>query len=218
MKKILLFSVIALSLGAISASAQDKKAGPAAPEVKAAGKKCADCPMHKKAAAAAEKTINCPEAKGAKKHDCANCGGKMCPEKVPGASAIVTNTKDGVEVNITAKDKDAVARIQALAAPHYENKGNKCAGCPTTVRGAETKFEYIPAGIKVTITAQAPEAVKQIQAAAAKEFSGPAPKAEAAKGKQEAKASKKYTCPMKCVISDKPGKCPKCGMPMEEIK
>jgi rubrerythrin len=32
------------------------------------------------------------------------------------------------------------------------------------------------------------------------------------------KAGKKYTCAMKCVEADKPGKCPKCGMPMKETK
>jgi hypothetical protein len=36
--------------------------------------------------------------------------------------------------------------------------------------------------------------------------------------KKEAKAKTKYTCAMKCVISEKPGKCPKCGMPMEAVK
>lgn len=35
--------------------------------------------------------------------------------------------------------------------------------------------------------------------------------------KNEAKG-KLYTCPMGCAESDKPGKCPKCGMPMAEKK
>ncbi|MBI2898804.1 MAG: hypothetical protein HYY17_01325 [Planctomycetes bacterium] len=30
------------------------------------------------------------------------------------------------------------------------------------------------------------------------------------------KVEKKYACPMKCATSDSPGKCPKCGMEMEE--
>ena len=31
-------------------------------------------------------------------------------------------------------------------------------------------------------------------------------------------ASAKYVCPMGCASSDKPGKCPKCGMDMAEQK
>lgn len=40
-------------------------------------------------------------------------------------------------------------------------------------------------------------------------------------GKGDAKAAspaRKYMCPMKCATSDKPGKCPKCGMEMAEVK
>lgn len=29
--------------------------------------------------------------------------------------------------------------------------------------------------------------------------------------------TKKYACPMQCKLSDKPGKCPKCGMEMWEV-
>lgn len=29
---------------------------------------------------------------------------------------------------------------------------------------------------------------------------------------------KEYACPMKCATSDAPGKCPKCGMDMEEVR
>ena len=32
----------------------------------------------------------------------------------------------------------------------------------------------------------------------------------------ETKAAKKFACPMNCATSDKPGKCPKCGMLMKE--
>lgn len=30
-------------------------------------------------------------------------------------------------------------------------------------------------------------------------------------------AGEKYACPMGCVQSDKPGKCPKCGMEMKKL-
>ncbi|OGS13988.1 MAG: hypothetical protein A2234_05405 [Elusimicrobia bacterium RIFOXYA2_FULL_58_8] len=206
MKKTILFSIMTLALCA--AFAQNTRAA----EVKPAGKNCADCPMHKKAAAGAAKTINCPETKNAQKHDCGkNCGGKICPEKITGATASVTNTQAGVEVSISSKNRQTVAKIQQAAVPHYAGKNNKCAGCPTTVPGAETTFENTPAGILVKITGKTPETVKLIQAAAAKEF-------VKTDGKADAKVSKKYACPMNCAASDKPGKCPKCGMPMEEKK
>lgn len=39
-----------------------------------------------------------------------------------------------------------------------------------------------------------------------------------AKKKPAAEAKKVYVCPMGCAKSDKPGKCPKCGMKLEEKK
>lgn len=201
MKKTILFSIVALALAAGSAAAHcgkcpgDKKAEPAKAEMKA-GKKhdCGDCPMHKK--------------QGAKK-----CGGMTCPEKMKGAQTVSKNIANGVEVTITAKDAETAAKIQELAVVHYSPKAEKCPGCPTTVTGAETQVANIEGGVKVTITGKTPEAVKKIQSASANEHKGPAKE-----GKKEAKASKKYTCAMKCVEAAAPGKCPKCGMAMGEIK
>lgn len=215
MKKTFLFAVIALAVGAASAFAHcgncpgDKKAGDAkAAEAKPGKKKdCGDCPMHKK--------------QGAKK-----CGGMTCPEKLKGAETVSKNIENGVEVTTTAKDKETVAQIQELALVHYGPKAEKCPGCPTTMPGAETKVANIENGIKVTITGKTPEAVKKIQEASSREHSGghaaemkgPAKARAAHQAKKEAMAAKKYSCAMKCVEADKPGKCPKCGMPMEEIK
>jgi len=177
----------------------DKKAEPAKTEMKGAkAHDCGDCPMHKK--------------QGAKK-----CGGVTCPEKMKGAETVSKNIENGVEVIITGKDAETAAMIQELAVVHYSPKAEKCHGCPTTVPGAETKMENIQNGVKVTITGKTPEAVKAIQAASAAEH-----KSQAAglkkDGKKEVKAARKYMCEMKCVESAKPGKCPKCGMPMQEIK
>ncbi|OGR77797.1 MAG: hypothetical protein A2X32_00015 [Elusimicrobia bacterium GWC2_64_44] len=207
MKKTILFSIIALALGAGAAFAScgncpgDKKADSAkAAEAKPAKKDCADCPMHKKHA-----------GKGAAK----KCGGVTCPETIAGAETVSKKIEGGVEVLTTAKDAETVAKIQELALVHYTPKADKCPGCPTTVPGAETKVENIENGIRVTITGKTPGIVKQIQEASAKEHAGPHAKPEA---KKQAKAAKKYMCAMKCVESDRPGKCPKCGMPMSEVK
>ena len=177
----------------------DKKAEPAKTEMKGAkAHDCGDCPMHKK--------------QGAKK-----CGGVTCPEKMKGAETVSKNIENGVEVIITGKDAETAAMIQELAVVHYSPKAEKCHGCPTTVPGAETKMENIQNGVKVTITGKTPEAVKAIQAASAAEHKGQTAGLKK-DGKKEVKAARKYMCEMKCVESAKPGKCPKCGMPMQEIK
>jgi len=213
MKKTILFSVLILSLGAGAAFAHcgncpgDKKAEAKkeAPAAKKAGHDCGDCPMHKKEG----------QAKNASKM----CGGATCPEKLPGTDTVSRKIEGGVEVLTTSKNKETVAQIQELAMVHYGPKADKCPGCPTTVPGAETKVVNIENGIKVTITGKTPETVKLIQQASDREHGGHAHKGEAGKEvKKEAKAAKKYMCAMKCVESAKPGKCPKCGMPMEEIK
>lgn len=174
----------------------DKKAEPAKTEMKGAkAHDCGDCPMHKK--------------QSAKK-----CGGMTCPEKMKGAETVSKNTESGVEVTITGKDAETAAKIQELAVVHYSPKADKCPGCPTTVPGAETRMENIQNGVKVAITGKTPETIKKIQAASAAEHKG-----QSAEMKKEGKkAAKKYMCAMKCVAAAKPGKCPKCGMPMQEIK
>lgn len=210
MKKIAMLSLIAIVAGAAAAFAHcgncpgDKKSGGAkAAEARPGKKNCGDCPTHKK--------------QNAKK-----CGGMTCPEKIKGAETVSKNIENGVEVTTTAKDKETVAQIQELALVHYGAKEGKCSGCPTTVPGAETKAVNIENGIMVTITGKTPEAIKKIQAASGKEhsggMSGPAKARTAHQAKKGAMAAKKYACAMKCVETEKPGNCPKCGMPLEEIK
>ncbi len=196
MKKAILISLIALATGAVPAFAVDapKNGRKAA----APGSDCADCPMHKKA--------------GAKK-----CSGRMCPEKIAGVQTVAKNIPGGVEVTMTAKNKETIAQLQELALVHYNSKETMDPACPGRVLGAETKLENIADGARVLITGKTPEVVKQIQEASAKEHlkAGCPGKKESGK---EAKASKKYICPMKCAEADKPGKCPKCGMEMTEKK
>lgn len=209
MKKLIVLAALALSISAGTAFANcgkcpgDKKAEPAKAGMKAAKKDCGNCPMHKKQAAK-------------------KCGGMTCPEKIKGAETVTKNIDSGVEVTTTAKDKDTAARIQELALVHHAPKAEKCPDCPTTVPGAETKVANIENGIRVTITGKTPETVKAIQEASAKEHAadmgGPARARATQQSKKEAAAARKYTCAMKCVTADKPGKCPKCGMPMEEVK
>lgn len=195
MKKTILFCVIALALGAGAAFTAD---APAKAGKKAAAPKedCANCPMHKKA--------------GPKK-----CSGKMCPEQIPGVTTVSKNVPAGIEVTMTAKDKETVAQLQELALVHYGNKETMDPACPGRVEGAESKLENTADGAKVMITGKTPEVIKKIQEASAREHMKAAPaKAE----KKEAKASKQYVCPMGDYQGNKPGKCPKCGMQLLEKK
>lgn len=186
MKKVILFSLIALAIGAAPVFA-------AAP-----GSDCANCPMHKMAAAK-------------------KCSGTMCPGKMAGVQTAAKNVTGGVEVTLTAKNKETIAQLQKLALAHYSGKDNMDPACPGRVQGAETKLENTADGARVLITGKTPEVVKQIQQASAKEHMKAGCPGKKESGK-EAKASKKYVCPMNCAEADKPGKCPKCGMKMTEKK
>jgi rubrerythrin len=199
MKKTMIFAALVLAVSAGAAFAHcgkcpgDKKAGDAkAAEAKPGKKDCGDCPSKKK------------------------CSGKMCPETIPGVETSARNIKDGVEITMTAKSQETIAQAQELAVVHYSAKETMDKNCPGRVPGAEIKIENLPNGVKVFMTGKTPETVKKIQAASAREHAHAASVKTA--GKKEAKAGKKYMCAMKCVEAAAPGKCPKCGMPMEEIK
>lgn len=194
MKKIAMFAFIT-AFAAAAAFAQDKASAPAKPATAsaAAGKHaCADRPLHRKNK---------------------KCAGMTCPEKLKGVRTVSTKIPEGVELTLTAKDKETADKVQELALVHYGSKAEKCPGCPAMVPGAETKVENIEGGVKVTITGKTPDAVKKIQAASAREHAGPAAWPAAA-----SKLSKRYVCPMDGYQSDKPGKCPKCGMELKEKK
>jgi len=213
MKKTVLISIIALAIGAGAAYATE--AQKAVKKATEAMSDCGDCPMHKKA-----------EKAGAKK-----CANKMCPEAMEGVETVAKNTATGIEITMTARNEETIAKLQELTLVHYSNKETMEKDCPSRVEGAESKIENTPTGVKVILTGKTPEAVKKIQAASAKEHSTAGcpeeSKTAAASskhacpeehGKKVAKVSKKYACPMKCAESDKPGKCPKCGMNMTEKK
>ena len=226
MKKILLTAIIALAVTSGNLFAADK-AAPADKKAAAPEHDCADCPMHKKAAekkAGDKKDINCPmgEMGKAKKHE-----GKMCPEQMPGVEKTSKNIDNGVEITMTAKDKETAAKVQKLVAERHSDKSQMNKDCACAMEGAETKVENTADGVKITITGKTPEAAKKIQEAVSKKHAGKdcdcggkhAGK-HAAKGIDEAKAANAAKAAKKCPggESDKPGKCPKCGMPLEEVK
>ncbi|MBI4801895.1 MAG: hypothetical protein HY796_05160 [Elusimicrobia bacterium] len=153
----------------------------------------------------------CPHEKGAKAE-------KNCPEHVAGVETKKTKLPDGLEITMTAGDKETITRAQTAAAEHYADGGKNCKCLP---KGAGVKVENIENGVKVVITGKTPRLVKKIQAKAAKAHGCAGHKKDApekGKAKTGAEISARYVCPMGCAQSDKPGKCPKCGMNLVEKK
>jgi len=162
--------------------------------------------------AGGKKTIECPMMAKSKK--CA-----VCPEKLKGVQTVSRNTANGVEITMSAGDKELAARIQELALIHYNAKDTMDANCPGRVEGARTNIINTENGAKVEITGATPETVKKIQEASMKEHGMSISSREIKKGPvKKSERSAKYVCPMGCATSDKLGKCPKCGMQMKEKK
>ncbi|HBE89048.1 MAG TPA: hypothetical protein DDW67_07920 [Elusimicrobia bacterium] len=144
----------------------DKKAG----DTKAAAK--VECPMSRQAAeggkhdcpgakAEAGKKHDCPGMKGEKDHDCGK--GKeakaACPKQMEGVEKTVKNTKDGVELTLASKGKEAIAKLQELTAVHYA--GGNCSCLP---KDATAKFENTATGVKILLASKKPETIKAMQA------------------------------------------------------
>ncbi len=184
MKKSMIVALAALVVAAGAAAAK---------EVKTGKRDCAGRPEHGQA--------------GAKK-----CANKMCPEAMDGVETAARNTPDGIEITMTARNAETISKLQELTLVHYTSKETMEKDCPSRVEGAVARIENTSTGVKVYITGKTLAHIKKIQAAAAKDHSKAGCPEE--HGKKEAKASKKYACPMKCAESDKPGKCQKCGMNM----
>ncbi|MFA6433587.1 MAG: heavy metal-binding domain-containing protein [Elusimicrobiales bacterium] len=153
------------------------------------------------APAEAGKKAACPMAANNKKS-------ALCPAGLKGVETVSRNTADGVEMVMTAKDKETIAKVQKLALSRYNAGGEAKADCPCRVEGARTEATATATGVKVAITGATPEMIKKIQQTAVKGNKPAAP----------AKQTAKYVCPMGCAASDKPGKCPECGMEMKERK
>ena len=211
MKKILLAVIITLAAASVPVFAADN-AAPAANKTSAPKQESAETALPETAAKAhmcspGEKTI-----KGS---------GKMCPEHMKGVERLSRNIGNGEEIILKAKDKGTIAKVQKLVADQQADT-SAMPGCPCRVEGSETKIENTADGVRMLITGKTLETIKKIQEAAAEKREGKTCSCGKNKGKQEAKAkaAKKYICPMNCPgsESDKPGKCPKCGMPLVEKK
>lgn len=128
------------------------------------------------------KTPECPMRGRTKK-----CG--LCPETMKGVKTAAVNTANGVEITLTAKDKETVERVQEMAMVHYTAKDNLDVNCPGRVEGARTKVTNTETGVKVEITGDTPEMIRKIQEASLKGHKLSAPAKEMKKGSK--KGSKK---------------------------
>jgi hypothetical protein len=164
MKKDLLAGIIFFSV----AMAAYAHCGKCPGDKKAGGEKAAakiECPMAKQAAEGAKH--DCPHAKaegekkGEKGHDCGK--GKeakaACPKQMEGVEKTVKNTKDGVELTLAAKGKEAIARLQELTAVHYA--GGNCSCLP---KNATAEFENTATGVKILLASKEAKTVKAMQA------------------------------------------------------
>ena len=82
------------------------------------------------------------------------------------------------------------------------------------------RFEDIQEKVEAYMPAADLDLLRKAYVFSAKEHKGHGPamtKEKKADTKKAAKAGKKYTCAMKCVEADKPGKCPKCGMNLVKV-
>lgn len=118
------------------------------------------------------------------------CGGRAAEKKAEPAKA--------AEARPAKKDCGGCPMSKKLA-----GKGGKTINCPDQAKG----------GGHAAAAGKAPGAAEH-------KHDGKPCNCDHGKDKTgaEAKAAKKFACPMNCATSDKPGKCHKCGMPMVEKK
>ena len=148
-----------------------------------------------------------------KGHAAMDKGHMDCPHQENKAKTVKKAVENGVEITMTSETPEGAAELRKNTAAEYASKD-----CPMMKGSKEVKLEDIENGVKVTITAKDRAAVKKLQASAkpAKSCCGDGGHEKTASAKSSKKAA--YVCPMGCAGSDKPGKCPKCGMNLVKNK
>jgi len=134
-----------------------------------------------------------------------------CLEQWEGVKTEKKTVKNGLEFTLTAETPAAVDELRAKAAAHLKTKD-----CPLLKDAGEIGIENIKNGVRVMIAAEKKTAAGKQGAAKMKHgcaCCGGGEEKDAAKTSTAA-----YICPMGCAESDKPGKCPKCGMNLVENK
>ena len=147
-----------------------------------------------------------PEAAAEKKH-------MACPWEEPGVKTEKKAVKNGIELTLTAESPAKAAELKEKMAAH------RASGCPLLKGGDEVAVENVGNVVKVTVTAKKAADVKKLQAALKKGCSCCAGHEGHGAGAQESASSAAWICPMGDFAgSDKPGRCPNCGMNLVENK
>lgn len=136
-----------------------------------------------------------------------------CPWEAPGVKTEKKAVKNGLEISVTADSPEKTAELRDKAAAH------RAAGCPLLQGGDEVGMENIENGVKFTVTAKKKDDVKKLQAMAKKGRSCCAGHEGHGAAATKAQSKAAYVCPMGDFEgSDKPGRCPNCGMNLVENK
>ena len=109
----------------------------------------------------------------------AYAGGKPCagcPCGMEGVTRSVENLADGVRVTLVAKDPATAEAVRKMMDERHPGKCGcaKCK-CPMALKGVDRKVEATADGVVMTVTAQDPETVKEIQAHLSAEAAGAGP-------------------------------------------
>lgn len=97
---------------------------------------------------------------------------QACPMMMWAAKREITKTAKGVRIRVTSDDPAYARRIRTHCATHEQTLAQ--AGprhqqtCPAAVKGARVRITTLAHGAELEITADAPEAIAEIQARAAR--------------------------------------------------
>jgi hypothetical protein len=101
-----------------------------------------------------------------------------CPSAVPGSITRIEPTPDGIDVTVTAQDRDAERRIAALAELHrhpgapalfgpmhtgMRTGSSRIGYCPILHRGTTITTTVVPGGVRIHLQAAWPWRVKELQ-------------------------------------------------------
>lgn len=146
-----------------------------------------------------------------KKSDSVEAKHADCPLEAPGVKTEKKAVKNGIELTLTAESPEKAAELKEKMAAH------RASGCPLLKGGDEVAVENLENVVKVTVTAKKAADVKKLQAALKKGGSCCAGHEGNTAAKTQSKAA--WICPMGDYEgSDKPGRCPNCGMNLVENK
>ena len=103
-----------------------------------------------------------PAAMACEKHAAMKASAEQgCPSSMKGVERTVTNTDNGVKMQLTSADPAVVSHLQKMMASGHEE--GCCKDCPLSNAAWTRKAENIENGVVVTLTAASPDEVGKLQ-------------------------------------------------------